>query len=215
MQNAAPVSRAIIIPKWTLNVGELRAAGATVRGSCDRCSYDIEVDLAALEAKRGEMLSLWNRRPPCPIRKASGHRCEGRLRFSAQLAAGTWPWKMWLDEGASDPQADAAHAAWAADQEARRTRDRVWRFLRKRQLHRRRIRAEAARILLLPRDARREAADRLLNAPSHERSFWAEVRLEVLHRLDRAREVDLQDEVDVEPRPGSISIVGDGESKRA
>jgi hypothetical protein len=198
-------SRGRINPTWTFNIALLKANSARVMAHCERCTYSIEVDLAKVEREKGELFSFWNRRPRCPVRSDGGKRCEGRLTFSGQIG-GAWP-HMMREEGYGPYE--RAHEAWRADIAVRRDADRLWRYLRKRQLHRRKVRAAAAKLLLLPRDARLEAVQDMMSCPPDELAFHAEVRIEVLRRLAREAGVDLVEDFEA---PASV-IYGAGYEK--
>jgi hypothetical protein len=98
-------AREMMIPKWTEDVGEMKAAGVELWENCDTCRHTVRLDLDALIAAFGPRFSLWNRQPRC-------HHpgCGGRLWFRAQPRNAFH--KILLDAPA--PEARRLHARWCA-----------------------------------------------------------------------------------------------------
>ncbi len=73
-------ARSFMIPRWTEDVGRLRATdGVRVYEKCDKCEREGVVDLDALIDEFGPRYTLWNRRSPCLT-----EGCEGRRWYRAQ-----------------------------------------------------------------------------------------------------------------------------------
>lgn len=66
-------------PMIALTLGEMRAAGWTVRAVCQKCRVSLRVSLDQMIREMGPSEIIWGRRPPCRV-----DGCEGRVVFSVQ-----------------------------------------------------------------------------------------------------------------------------------